>query len=595
MKKYLSLILVVAIVISGIYIYPAAATTENTYKESYGIQLGQPDDSLSAAIYAQMVQNYICQDNEDTNLAAQLENGGKIILEPESLTLKGIYENQEVFKTYASDWFQNQRTTISDAVRDAFDAFIKDYPQAYWLKSMNMEEELIASITSVENGVEGEAKIKVTLQPDEYEEEISGYISSFNNAVCQAKNDITSRYNITSDTKTEDIVKYIHDFIASKVDYNFDVVNHPENEGYNYAHTPLSVFISSEIWGDKVVCEGYAKAFKILCDQFGVENAILIGDSVNPQGGVESHMWNAVKVAEQWYAVDVAWDDQGENTYDVYLLVGKNSKGLFDIYKNDHIAVNQFSSYETSKKFILPEIAERGFWQQDESTQAVTGENITDSDETTTAEGITNPDETATKETVTGEKESSTPPQESVTDARETTKGASERETTAKPEEYSTSITTVTYYWRLTGLKNAVYTGKQIKQKLQFSCDGKKLKEGTDYKISYKNNINAGKASVIITPIGKYKNVKPSSYTYNFTITKASIKKATAKKVKVQKYKKGKAVKPAVKLSFNGKNLKKGKDYKVTYKNNKKKGTATIVIKGKGNFKGTKKIKFKIK
>ena len=53
---------------------------------------------------------------------------------------------------------------------------------------------------------------------------------------------------------------------------------------------------------------------------------------------------------------------------------------------------------------------------------------------------------------------------------------------------------------------------------------------------------------------------------------------------------KGKAVKPTIKI----KNLNK-KYYKVTYKNNKKPGTATVIIKGKGKVKQTLKVKFKIK
>ncbi len=58
---------------------------------------------------------------------------------------------------------------------------------------------------------------------------------------------------------------------------------------------------------------------------------------------------------------------------------------------------------------------------------------------------------------------------------------------------------------------------------------------------------------------------------------------------KSYKYK-GKAVKPKIKI----KGLKK-KYYKVTYKNNKKPGTATVIIKGKKGVKKTLKIKFKIK
>lgn len=57
---------------------------------------------------------------------------------------------------------------------------------------------------------------------------------------------------------------------------------------------------------------------------------------------------------------------------------------------------------------------------------------------------------------------------------------------------------------------------------------------------------------------------------------------------------KGKAVKPTVTAVNGGKKMKKGKDFTVTYKNNKKVGNATAVIKGKGKYKGTVKISFTI-
>ena len=56
----------------------------------------------------------------------------------------------------------------------------------------------------------------------------------------------------------------------------------------------------------------------------------------------------------------------------------------------------------------------------------------------------------------------------------------------------------------------------------------------------------------------------------------------------------GKALKPAVTVKLNGKSLKKGTDYTVTYKNNKAVGKATVVIKGKGKYKGTAKATFAI-
>jgi len=56
----------------------------------------------------------------------------------------------------------------------------------------------------------------------------------------------------------------------------------------------------------------------------------------------------------------------------------------------------------------------------------------------------------------------------------------------------------------------------------------------------------------------------------------------------------GNAIKPSVKVSRNGEKLFGGEDYTVSYKNNTKIGTASIVIKGKGSYTGSKTLHFKI-
>lgn len=55
-----------------------------------------------------------------------------------------------------------------------------------------------------------------------------------------------------------------------------------------------------------------------------------------------------------------------------------------------------------------------------------------------------------------------------------------------------------------------------------------------------------------------------------------------------------KAQKPVTAVKLNGKTLKAGKDYTVTYKNNKAIGTASVSIKGKGSYTGTLSKTFKI-
>lgn len=68
---------------------------------------------------------------------------------------------------------------------------------------------------------------------------------------------------------------------------------------------------------------------------------------------------------------------------------------------------------------------------------------------------------------------------------------------------------------------------------------------------------------------------------------------ASVTQIKQQTYT-GKSIRPKFTVKLSGKILKKNVDYSVTYKNNKKPGKATIVLKGKGDYKGIKKISFYI-
>lgn len=71
------------------------------------------------------------------------------------------------------------------------------------------------------------------------------------------------------------------------------------------------------------------------------------------------------------------------------------------------------------------------------------------------------------------------------------------------------------------------------------------------------------------------------------------ISNAAVKKIANKTYT-GKAIKPLPSLTYNGGALKKGTDYTLSYKNNKKTGKAAIIIKGIGKYTGEKTISFYI-
>ncbi len=97
--------------------------------------------------------------------------------------------------------------------------------------------------------------------------------------------------------------------------------------------------------------------------------------------------------------------------------------------------------------------------------------------------------------------------------------------------------------------------------------------------------VGGGSATITVTTPNKKKaKVK-------VTVSKINAKKATITAIKDQ-VQTGKALKPSVQVKLNGKVLKSGTDYTVSYKNNKKAGKATVTVKFKGNYTGSKTSSF---
>ena len=81
----------------------------------------------------------------------------------------------------------------------------------------------------------------------------------------------------------------------------------------------------------KAVCEGYTRAFQLLCAELGIECVSVNGTS-KPEGSdkEENHIWNAVKLDGDWYYVDVTWNDVQAET-DEYELTEIEKHLYFNI------------------------------------------------------------------------------------------------------------------------------------------------------------------------------------------------------------------------------------------------------------------------
>ena len=132
------------------------------------------------------------------------------------------------------------------------------------------------------------------------------------------------------------------------------------------------------------------------------------------------------------------------------------------------------------------------------------------------------------------------------------------------------------------------YDGKAKKPGVTVKLNGKTLKNGTDYTVSYSNNTKVGTATVKIMGKGNYTGSVSKTYSI-----KNNFKKATISGISNKSYT-GKNITQSITVKYNGKTLKNGTDYTVSCSNNKSIGTATVKIAGKGSYTGTIAKTFKI-
>jgi hypothetical protein len=139
---------------------------------------------------------------------------------------------------------------------------------------------------------------------------------------------------------------------------------------------------------------------------------------------------------------------------------------------------------------------------------------------------------------------------------------------------------------------SATYTGKELTPEVTVKTqDGATaLTKGTDYTVSYKDNTNAGTATVTVTGKGDYTGTGLTT----FTIDPRSLAGATVTLKTSSYHYDGKDKTPEVTVALDG-NALGDTDYTVSYANNKNIGTATVTVTGKGNYTGTATQSFTIK
>ncbi len=142
---------------------------------------------------------------------------------------------------------------------------------------------------------------------------------------------------------------------------------------------------------------------------------------------------------------------------------------------------------------------------------------------------------------------------------------------------------------------HVTYNGQAHKPAVVVYDGTKLLREKQDYTVTYKDNVNAGKAVVLVSGKGNYAEVVEKTFTIDkvkvSTLTIANLSAAVAANNTNQ-------ITPKPVIKYEGKTLKLNKDYTASYKNpgkdGKIPGVYSVIVKGIGNFDGSKTIQMSL-
>lgn len=191
---------------------------------------------------------------------------------------------------------------------EALGAYEADHPEAFWL-------DLGSRYSYIDYGDSVSVELNFEMEGDQ----LSEAKQAFDDKVDQ----IAALAPQNADEYHTEI--FINDYLIDNCDYQ---------SGASMSHNAYGSLINGA-----AVCDGYSKAFQVLCDKLGIQCVGINGYSpdFNKENGESSdtgHMWNCVNIGGEWYHIDVTWND-GDTHIQRYLYFNMTTE---DIRKNHTIS-----------------------------------------------------------------------------------------------------------------------------------------------------------------------------------------------------------------------------------------------------------------
>ena len=226
---------------------------------------------------------------------------------------------------------------IMEVAMEVYAAFDRDHPEVFWLSGhcqtgMNLNY----SYNQSTGKVSYELTVDMYLKNADFDIRLAEFqsASAIRDAIAQRDACIANILaGCPKDASFAEFVRYFNQVLTCNNGYNSAI---GKGEGAPDIAWECISALAGSYGTSGPVCEGYARAFKVLCDRVGIPCILTEGYAKTSHVQPQLHMWNYVQVDGSWYAVDVTWNDPivsgkehvVETGYesDTYLLIGANTR-----------------------------------------------------------------------------------------------------------------------------------------------------------------------------------------------------------------------------------------------------------------------------
>lgn len=272
------------------------------------------------------------------------------------------YNQSDTFYAYKFIELKNptdeQADYIWNTMRSIYRAFEQDHPEVFWLQSnpkgygirIGTTENSTVTFYFLFKMHEGSYSEAYDLRQEQYQ--ISGTVEKDISKREEAISAILNTDSVRSAENDCETVKALNNWLTKNNEYNTAYVN---NANYHSqpAHECLSA-LTGNSGTEGPVCEGYAKAFKVLCDRLNIACVMVTGSTYNgPENDLGYHAWNSFRIDGVWYGADITWNDPTiKGVYgavsgyenEKYLFVGTQTMIDNVKFKTSHIETNMLAS-----------------------------------------------------------------------------------------------------------------------------------------------------------------------------------------------------------------------------------------------------------